>query len=373
MMSQRHNHLSADEVISLIDEFGRNHAELRAYIHLRAKARGRRVILRGGVRGWANDLQVSEGSPRRILQALTERGKISVAYHNDGIADVYLVEANDRSTITSEPEEDDQSISTPHQEAISDASDRSTIDPPHTPHEVYLDSRQQQQHGDTKPDRTFLVRHLAATFPRADPRLFARWQADEQISVETAFDALNGFPTASLADWQKDLAAAKDRDQVTTPVGLVLALWARGERVGPPRPRPAPAERTPRGKDRQPKELNLSAWSARDAPAEPALDEPVVEEAVAIGHTPPQLDGSTWGRICARALALSPPLAEWLDELQADVAGDLVALTAATDLQALALEQRFAGYIRRAAAEECGRPMYLRVRVASHTALAAAD
>lgn len=239
---------------------------------------------------------------------------------------------------------------------------------------------QQQQHGDTEPDKRFLTRHLQTAFPRADPNLLAAWQADDRVNrVEAAFAALTGFPTATLADWHKDLAAAVGRDEIAKPVGLVLTAWARSERVEPARGRPAPAERTPRGRPRagsraQLPPADLSAWAARDTPAEPVLDEPpTVEEPVAIGHTPAPSDDSTWGRICARALAISPPLAEWLDELHADVAGDLVALTAATDLQALALEQRFGGYLRRAAAEICERPMYLKVRVASQTALAAAD
>lgn len=99
---------------------------------------------------------------------------------------------------------------------------------------------QQQQHAHAHDPRVaeagFLTGLLLREHPSADRALLSAWEADPRVNdCKAAAAALGGFPTATLGAWQTDLAAAEDRPTTEWPVGLVLATWARGERVTPRR------------------------------------------------------------------------------------------------------------------------------------------
>ncbi|WP_129676658.1 DnaA N-terminal domain-containing protein [Candidatus Chloroploca sp. Khr17] len=180
--------------------------------------------------------------------------------------------------------------------------DPSRIDPPpHPP--MWKHESMQQQHGRTQseePGGISFVQRLLQAFPEADRALLTAWANNPLVNeCAAALAALQGFPTATLAAWQQDLAAARSRANIVLPEGLVLACWSRGERVNAARMRPSapqgsphqPHRRSPQAPpraydaDRVRAQLTLPAASAND-PAEGVT----AEEALAghaLGNTEP--------------------------------------------------------------------------------------
>lgn len=237
----------------------RGAAQLRGYLALRDLAGADGVaVLRGGVRGWAEAMGCSAAYPKRIFAELEAAGLIAglefYPARGGQVVEVHLTSTRSmiESVDTSPPADD----LPPHQ----DAATRSMIEsPPHPPMRNH-ESMQQQQHGDavacsTEPEGGagdgLMTRLLLDEFPGADLALLAAWEADPFVNdCKAARDALAGFPAARLTDWRTDLRAAEDRPTSRWPPGLVLAAWARGERITPARAAGPPASPAPRQRGR---------------------------------------------------------------------------------------------------------------------------
>ncbi|NTU85107.1 MAG: hypothetical protein HGA45_38065, partial [Chloroflexales bacterium] len=229
------------------------------------------MTLHGGVRGWAETLGCAAGYPKMLFRLLEQYGYVAGVDYYPGaggqVVAVQLARPDDHPVIVSAPPTGPAPAAEAHQDAAADPPVRSVIESPHTPLYGTHESLQQQQHAreDTEPD-TALTQLLRAEFPRADAALLAAWEANPQVNdCKAARDALLGFPTATCANWQADLAAAEDRPTVAWPVGLVLACWAQGERVTPRRAAPvAPpaAPPVPRRRGREPRPVEARAPEA---------------------------------------------------------------------------------------------------------------
>lgn len=213
------------------------------------------AILTGGVRGWAEALGCGLSYPKILFAELEALEIIAGVEYFPGeggqVAEVHLLQpdsiTDQRERTFGLPAAGDAS----HADAVDEAPDRSLIVPPRTPHVDDHESMQQQHahvRENSKPDST-LTRFLLREVPGADVALLNAWEANPQVNdCKAARDALISSPGATLADWRADLAAAEDRPSTAWPVGLVLACWARGERVTPRRTPPVVTP-TPRQRD----------------------------------------------------------------------------------------------------------------------------
>lgn len=241
------------------------------------------VLLTGGVRGWAETLGCSPGWPRKLLAELERRTFVDGVeiYPGEGglVAEVHLFPVPQRSVIDQRPPAATRpappEIAGSHQDATQHVPDSiSDRSPPTPPNKVLNhDSMQQQQHAHARvaeglegPERSVLSRLLRADFPDAAPALLATWEADPAVDLtDAAYAALAGRPEATAEEWAIDLARAKDRPEVETPIAFVLAIWAGGGRVSPRRSSPL-VERPQQAARRQ---VAPSPAPARPDPAPP--------------------------------------------------------------------------------------------------------
>lgn len=353
------------------------------------------VTLDGGIRGWQQALDCGLSQGRPMLEAMAAEGAIAldiVREPGGWIANIVVLaafESPDPCGITVEEEGPDpcrisaaptREIVAPHQDALHDSPDRSGIKPPHTPHVESHESMQQQQHDcararDAVPDKAFLTEYLLREFPNTDRALLAAWQANEYVdNVSAAYNALAGFPTATLRDWETDLAAARKRRGIDTAEGLVLYAWARGKRVNPPReaeaapppPRPSPLADRLRKRREEFDPAEARAQVARlGGSTNPPPNEPPPARASPPG--PDRRLRQLWQAVLGR---LEPHISlqelnSWLRPLALAALEAGEATVRAPSANAAMMARSYLEPLRRALSDEAGHPVQLRIEAAT--------
>ncbi len=232
-----------DQIVQLLElDLRRSPTQIRALVRLHCLAGADGVaVLRGGVRGWAEELGCSLGYPRQLLAELESAGLIGgldiYPARGGRVAEVHIdpkrsmIESPDTPPAVTDPP--------PHQ----DAEPRSMIEsPPHPPMWNH-DLKQQQQCAEPESDTPAgsdgadrWVAWALRTFPN-DPALVRAIFSHPEANFEAARNLFAARPDLNLAQWKAEIAKASDLEHIQRPWGLVVSQLTVGRQIAPRRSR----------------------------------------------------------------------------------------------------------------------------------------